>query len=140
MAYGCLKPMRVCKYSANIIKNSQKRAERPCFLSFFQHWSTIFPRNRYPEMTTVAQMFRIPHVCHEHIVISDVATQVGFNTPKYFSQKVSRCMLFPYMTTVKLLITVIIRGNLPIFLTFPRLIIYLFVSLQHNKQIIYRKI
>lgn len=78
--------MRVCKYSANIIKNSQKRAERPCFLSFFQHWSTIFPRNRYPEMTTVAQMFRIPHVCHEHIVISDVATQVGFNTPKYFSK------------------------------------------------------
>lgn len=56
------------------------------------------------------------------------------------TQKVSRWMLFPYMTTAKLLITVINRGNLPIFSTFPRLIIYLFVSLQHNKQIIYRKI
>lgn len=53
---------------------------------------------------------------------------------------VSRWMLFPYMTTAKLLITVISRGNLSIFLSFPRLINYLFVSLQHNKQLIYRKI
>lgn len=54
--------------------------------------------------------------------------------------KFSRWMLFPYMTTAKLLITVISRGNLSIFLSFPRLINYLFVSLQHNKQLIYRKI
>lgn len=55
-------------HAANVIKTIKKRAERPCFLSFFQHWSTIFPGNRYPEVTTVAQMLRIPHICHEYIV------------------------------------------------------------------------
>ena len=35
---------------------------------FFQHWCTIFPGNRYPQVSTVTQVFRIPHVCHEYIV------------------------------------------------------------------------
>ena len=36
--------------------------------SFAEHRLSVFKRNRYPKMSAVVEMFRIPNVCHENKV------------------------------------------------------------------------